>query len=146
MPSVAKDEPREEYESLLNGLRDHLQPVGTLEILLVERLATQFWRQRRLLIAEGTEIQKGREFAAWDEEQDHEALAEEILDRSISHGLGLMSEIVNPILLQWCLDQLEDLRANIKLSGFELERDEEILTKVYGPYFKAREKVCLSPI
>jgi hypothetical protein len=57
---LLKDEPRDEYESLLNGLRDHLQPVGTLEILLVDRLATLFWRHRRLLIAEGAEIQKGQ--------------------------------------------------------------------------------------
>ena len=140
---LLKDEPRDEYESMLNGLRDHLQPVGTLEILLVERLATQFWRQRRLLIAEGAEIQKSREFVAWDEERRDEAIAEVFLDCSIGHGLGLMSEIANPMLLQWCLDQLEDLRANIKLSGFEPERDEEILTEVYGPYFKGSSRKSL---
>jgi hypothetical protein len=129
---LLRDEPRDEYKSLLNGLRDHLQPVGTLEILLVDKLATLLWRQRRLLIAEGAEIQKGREFAASDEEQRHEAFAEVILDCGTGHGIGLMWGIANPILLQWCLNELEDLRANIKVSGFDPERDEEILTEVYG--------------
>jgi hypothetical protein len=140
---LLKDEPRDEYESLLNGLRDHLQPVGTLEILLVERLATQFWRQRRLLIAEGAEIQKSREFAAWDEEQHDEDFAEDILNGVTKDITGVMWGIANPMLLQWCLDQLEDLRANIKLSGFEPERDEEILTEVYGPYFKGSSRKSL---
>jgi hypothetical protein len=58
-----------------------------------------------------------------------------------------MNEIENPILLQWCLDQLEDLRANIKLSGFDPDRDEEILTEVYGVHRKkVRKEICFSPI
>jgi hypothetical protein len=133
---LLEDEPRAEFDSLLNGLRDHLQPVGTLEILLVDRLATLFWRHRRLLIAEGAEIQKGREFVEWDEVRSHELEAAGTLSFPTLCFGGLISEIANPVLLQRCLDQLEDLRANIKLSGFDPERDEEVLTEIYGPYLK----------
>jgi hypothetical protein len=39
----------EEYESLLGGLVASLAPVGEMERLLVERIAVQHWRLRRLL-------------------------------------------------------------------------------------------------
>jgi hypothetical protein len=134
---LLKGEPRAEYDSLLNGLRDHLQPVGTLEILLVDRLATLFWRHRRLLIAEGAEIQKGREFFECDKYQDDSAAAEqEILRCRLPYSMGLIPAIANPAVLQRCLDQLEGLRASIRLSGFDPEQDKEILTEVYGPYSK----------
>ena len=53
---LLKDESRAEYESLLNGLRENLQPQGKLETVLVEKLAVLLWRQRRLLQAERAEI------------------------------------------------------------------------------------------
>jgi hypothetical protein len=58
---LLKDKPRAELNSLLNGLRNDLQPVGTLENVFVDRLATVLWRYRRMLIAEGQQLEKGRE-------------------------------------------------------------------------------------
>jgi hypothetical protein len=58
---VLKRESRTEFDALLSGLRDDFQPVGTFEEGLVEILAVTWWRQRRLLRAEGAEIQAGRE-------------------------------------------------------------------------------------
>ena len=55
---LLKDESRAEYESLLNGLRENLQPQGKLEEVLVENLATILWRKRRLLQVETAEIAK----------------------------------------------------------------------------------------
>ncbi|SRR5712692_625487 len=55
---LLEDESPAEYESLLNGLRESLQPQGKLEEVLVEKLATILWRERRLLQEEAAEIQK----------------------------------------------------------------------------------------
>src|SRR5712692_1167171 len=63
---VLKGEPQAEFNGLLNGLRNDLQPTGTLEELLVEKLAALFWRKRRLLIAEGAEIRASSEFVEWN--------------------------------------------------------------------------------
>src|SRR4051812_29064557 len=60
-----------EFDALLRGLCEDFQPVGTFEDGLVEVLAVTRWRQRRLLIAEGAEIQAGREFIDWDVKQGH---------------------------------------------------------------------------
>ena len=64
---VLKSEPRDEYENLLTGLRETLQPEGALEELLVEKLAVFAWRQRRLLQAENAEIRKNMEFVEADQ-------------------------------------------------------------------------------
>lgn len=52
------DESRTEYDELLNGLMENLQPQGKLETVLVENLATVLWRKRRLLQVEAAEIEK----------------------------------------------------------------------------------------
>ena len=49
-------EPRAEFEALLETLRDELQPGAALEEMLVERIATSYWRLSRLLRAEAGEI------------------------------------------------------------------------------------------
>jgi hypothetical protein len=45
-----------EFKFLREGLIDDFRPEGTLEILLVEKLAMIFWRNRRVLRAESAEI------------------------------------------------------------------------------------------
>jgi hypothetical protein len=62
---LLQDESRAEYDALLNGLMENLQPQGKLEIVLVENLATLWWRKRRLLQVETVEIEKVQ-FLIWD--------------------------------------------------------------------------------
>ena len=50
----------EEYAELLDGLIDSLHPVGTVEQLLVEKVAVAMWRQLRLTRAESASIEMGR--------------------------------------------------------------------------------------
>lgn len=49
-------EDRAEYESVLWAVADSLQPDGALEEMLVERVATTYWRMRRLFDAERQEM------------------------------------------------------------------------------------------
>lgn len=51
--AVLKSESRAEFDALLNGLRDYFQPEGTFEEIQVEKLATFFWRECRLIVADG---------------------------------------------------------------------------------------------
>jgi hypothetical protein len=135
---LLKDEPRSEFNSLLQGLRENLQPEGTLEEVLVEKLAALLWRHRRLMIAETAEIRKGVEFLDWEEEERQEAQADRLSDYQIDFQGGLIRKIANPNILQRCSDLLEDLKMGIKKRrGFDVEQDKEILIKLYGPYNKS---------
>ena len=90
---MLRSESRDEYEGLLAGLWEDLQPEGALEGLLVEKLANTVWRQRRLLLAEGVEIGKNTEPVKWASIPDapgldrllrYEASLERVFDRTLS--------------------------------------------------------------
>ncbi len=60
------DEDPAEYRLLLDSLFAEMQPVGTLEQALVERIAVALWRQRRLVRVESARIQKSRQPGAME--------------------------------------------------------------------------------
>ena len=55
------DEDPAEFNQLLLELQESLLPVGSLELGLVERIAVNMWRQRRLIAAEAASINLARE-------------------------------------------------------------------------------------
>jgi len=131
--SVLKGESRAAYESLVKGLAESLQPVGRLEEILVEKLATILWRHRRLIMAEAAEIRNSTEFLEWDQRNQQQEEAEAIGSSSIlDYNGGLIRKIQNPHVLERCLELLAELRQGIEIDGFEPERDTSILEKIYG--------------
>ena len=127
---VLKGESQDEYDALLNGLREHFQPVGALEEDHVELLAVTRWRQRRVLIAEGAEIQAGTDFIESDERQRQSAEAATFSQMGLNGGL--IGRVSNPRALRGCLVLLEELRGQIETNGFQPEHDNPILTTLYG--------------
>ena len=55
------DENPSEFDTLQCDLQRSLNPVGAMELALVERIAVNMWRQRRLVTAETAAIHLGRE-------------------------------------------------------------------------------------
>ncbi len=93
---VLEGESRPEFDALLNGLRNDRQPVGELEEVLVEKLATLFWRQRRLIIADGqANIANRTDLLGWNEDphRDHLLRYETTLDRAIDRVLAQFERI-----------------------------------------------------
>jgi hypothetical protein len=137
--TVLPGESSDEYVSLLKGLSGALKPKERLEKLLVEKLATLAWRHRRLLLAEGAEIQQASEFLEWDQkmQQQHEAeLAKRTLIRThktFADRPGLIPEMQNPEILEYCVELLLGLQRRIKSLGFvQEEYDRSILQTIYG--------------
>jgi hypothetical protein len=99
----------------------------------VDKLATHAWRLRRLLLAEGAEIQKNKEFVESDQRNREREEAERITRLSDPlNNHGLIGEIHNPHVLEFCQDLLFQLRRHINEHGFKWEFDERILKKIYG--------------
>ena len=57
---ILTDENLDEYAQLIDGLISSLNPVGTLEQLLVEKIAVATWKQLRLTKAESASIELDR--------------------------------------------------------------------------------------
>jgi hypothetical protein len=107
---VLKGESRMEFDSLLNGFREDYQPEGTLEEILVEKLAMILWRQRRVLIAEGAEIRKGADL----------------------FEPALIDRIGDPQVRKKCLLMLDELQRRTSAPGFCPVLDEPELRELYG--------------
>jgi len=122
------------YDALLQGYRDYFHPVGTVEEVHVEELATLKWRQRRLLQAERAEIQCEVEFnsRAADRAQQQRQEAAVLQVPTIAEKGGLLAERQNPLVLQRALDHLERLEACIKHHGFDPKADHAIIGNVFG--------------
>jgi len=130
---VFKTEPKAEYEELLEGLRVTLQPEGTLEELLVEKLAVFAWRQRRLLLAESAEIRKNTEFVESDQRNEEREVAEKLWNMSaLLGGRGLIGNTHNGHVVERCLQLLAILRKDIEEVGFKPDQNTPILRKLYG--------------
>lgn len=126
------DESWKEYRSFLNGIRRDLQPVGTLEINIVDEFAAVQWRKRRLFIAEGAEIRKSREFLVWDQVQALRAAEAEIIKNPFLQHEGVLIENENPFILRTCLELLQELKSGIKHDGLFFEDGQSILNTLYG--------------
>ena len=130
---VLKTESRDEYQSLLKGLQEALRPEGQLECTLVEKLSSILWRHRRMMVAEGAEIQKSIEFLKWDlqnrQREEAEALGK---GGSAEPTPGLIRGIENPQILDTCIYELAFLRRAIEREGFDKDRDTAILERIYG--------------
>jgi hypothetical protein len=87
------------FNSLLNGLRDDFRPEGTLEEILVEKLASIIWRYRRLLMAEGAEIRKGTDFFHLEEIKRIEEDEIRFVNSKEEHKTGMLSKISNPYII-----------------------------------------------
>ena len=133
---VLDGESRSEYQSLLNGLRAAYQPEGTLEEVLVEKLATLLWRTRRLLHAEAGEIAKGVQsvqFIERDLAERQDSSARELASFSSLAGDGLVQKKSNPRILEHCLLLLQRLCVRLEEEGaLDLDRDANDLKTIYG--------------
>ena len=130
--TVLKSESREEYEALLCSLQDHYQPEGGLEHVLVEKIASLIWRHRRVLLAERGDLETRAISRELTPPGGLPNIIAEIARRTVPLRTGLIEEIADPIILHRCLLLLNVLRSGIEDHGFQIERDQKILTEIYG--------------
>ena len=131
---VLKTESQGDYDSLVTGLRNACQPKGTLEEILVEKLAAILWRYRRLITAECGEIGDNLSSLARTDMRlkERDRLESEALRRQES-GQGVIGMIYDPGFLSDCLRELQNLRDRMEpnVSSRSIE-DRAVLRKLYG--------------
>lgn len=127
---LLKGESKDAFDSVLNGLHDHFQPVGVLEDVLVEKLATLIWRQRRVLVSESAEIQRPRESLESSEEEEHPQRITIILGGSYQEPPSFLDDINDPTSVERGVRILEQLRDSVKRDGHCPKRLEDILKRL----------------
>jgi hypothetical protein len=131
--TLLKSESRSKYQSLLEGLWATFQPEGKLEELLVEKLGTNVWRYRRLLISECAEIRKTTELPPIEFPSTDVDVREYIKSLGTSSLTeSMISRISDPDVFERCIEMLSELMQQIKENGFSEENDMFVLEKIYG--------------
>jgi len=143
-PLLLGEEDARVYLSFLTELTEYLDPKGPLESILVEKLATNAWRHRRLLEAESSAIDKHKKelLSERDEREDecfHRNVQEE-LARAQSDREGLLSKIAESDIFQDCIERLSCLRSRIGQDERHIDDvwDWIDLARVYGARFNGR--------
>lgn len=130
--TVLKGESLAEFQLLHSRLCDAQRPVGGLEELLVEKLASEFWRHGRLLGAEGGEIRKKIEALESCQRIAEERKATEIDPAFLGDPGPLIERIEQADVCAYCKELLTELAQGIETNGFNKQRDVSVLDKIYG--------------
>lgn len=83
-----------EYQELLNGIIDSLSPQGQLESLLVEKIALDFWRLKRVIRFESGSMKKYLDevlddyYNSWQGSNTH--FSEEMTDQKIENAQSII--------------------------------------------------------
>jgi hypothetical protein len=124
-------ESRAEYESTLSGLREDLQPHGTLEAATVDEICWVLWCKRRLRRAEHAEITYAPGFKRDDLRQAEEIEAWDQMQAEESAG-GLLRLSSNTLLIQQALEEMKIFRKIFEITGFQGDREPPMLMRIYG--------------
>ena len=102
---ILGDENEAEYQDLLDGLCQSLRPVGLLEVVLVEKIAVNLWRQRRLVKAEQADIELSRL-----EKQVAKQVSEELRIGTFSPHRIKVDNLngIEEYQVEWCKDVLTE--------------------------------------
>jgi hypothetical protein len=128
---LLKNESPADFDLLRRGYHEHFRPEGMAETELVESLAWNRWRRRRLFRAERAQIQEAIEFTNFD---SLSAQALEVWDRSRAGETagGMLRDPSNPYVIRDAIDILTQFRASFEKYGFRKGEDPWILRKLYG--------------
>jgi hypothetical protein len=136
------EEPRSEFETLLRSLQHDLRPEGTLQQILVEKLAALLWRSRRLLQAENGELLRSVK-EVWIEKRRRsiqmlgvKTLTEQRIARTDRRGY--IADIYDSNVLESCLDKLCAVRENVERFGLDYKSHPDNLGLVYGVRYSGR--------
>ena len=127
---IRKEESRSEYLALVDGLAESCQPVGTLEQVLVEKLATLTWRYRRLLKAEA-EIDSVADDPEKENKKTRVAAPQVLPGPQVPINRALMGDGVTG--LATAVELLKHVQETIAREGADWERDRWAIEFLYNP-------------
>jgi hypothetical protein len=145
----------ESYSKLnshLKGYRNYFNPVGIPEEDLVQDLALSKWQSRRMIRAMKAEIELEKKYDSraadrYRQYREEAAIIEASVDAQTAKDIQTMSETRipieiprpgliaswnNPVIREKFLLLLKSLRKSIKLRSFFPDRDNQIISKLFG--------------
>lgn len=134
------EEDPEELTHLLEELQADLKPEGMLEKILVEKIATCYWRLRRVMKAEQGEIDNGLINKRFEEISHMEFCEQLALAQGSSVYCRRLLRTVEGIGQLW--DVLKKVREDVVNNGFVTEQFQRLLNVYFGNDRPGVAKYC----
>jgi hypothetical protein len=125
-------ESRPDYERLLRGLWEYWEPEGAEQEVRVDRLAALYWRQGRVIAAEGAIIARSPAFVGVVTEPNSDLPRQDLLRIFLKDDTTPVSGKV--ALLRLTMGKLLELCEKVITRGFDFEKDTEALCDIYGNF------------
>jgi hypothetical protein len=128
---LLKNESRADFDLMLRGYHELFAPQGMAETELVESLAWNRWRRRRLSHAEKALTQEAAGFKTYD------LIAAQVLElwdcyRAGETSGGMLRRDSNPYIIREAITLLTMFRTSLEKRGFRQDDDAWVLVKLYG--------------
>ena len=125
------EESQEEFDALLARLGDDLQPVGTIEEMLAEKVAVCYWRLRRVVRCEVGEIRKHLDAAVW---RHIAAKADEVaFEKRLPAVDGPSKQMLDSSLgLRYLIRVLAEVRDDVEHTGHVSDWGKNRLFRAFG--------------
>lgn len=106
----------EDFEQLKQTLIKDLEPVGELENIMVDRIATTYWRMKRAIVAENGEIRKKSDNIFWKSFTKIAAEAERYKEFSV--GYHFRDKLLNSVYCKYAKDKIEFYKEEVNRQGY----------------------------
>jgi hypothetical protein len=104
-----------EFRAVLARFWQDLVPIGAVEEMLVERIATSYWRLRRVLISEAGEIKLAVDAASWRRLMQR---CDQVLDLKRAKFIHKESDYKKSAFgVRYLVEKLEEIRALVEDAG-----------------------------
>jgi hypothetical protein len=124
---VLENEDQTEYDNIKRGFVEDLKPVGAIEEMLVERMASCYWRLQRVMIAEKGSIKKRYDNGWFRRIQKRVRQAEKYVNSPLLYSYKA-EKLSNSISAEKIIVRLKELRKTVDEMGYlpNTDRDEYV--------------------
>ena len=124
------------YRDIFHAFCDYIKPNDRVEQILVEKLAANIWRSKRLILAESADVHYRLPGQGWSVC----SLAAATRNREVNTGRMLAVDAHSDSLVR-AIELMRRLRSRIQERGFDIDVDDITLFDLYGPAADARAAI-----
>ncbi len=137
--ALLKKDSREQLDALLQGLEQDFMPQGMSDKIDVEKLAADYWRYRRVLQIETSEMQKNIDRVAAERSRRADTIDAALEEHEAkTNRIGVLCEIEDyPESLQCYVERLCLIKTSVEMYGFDHSYATD-LGFLYGARFSGR--------
>jgi hypothetical protein len=125
---VLPEESPKMYRDILHAFCDYIKPNDRAEEILVDKLAANIWRSKRLILAESAEVYYTSGLARMET-----ALAGSSDLKNREFNGRMLADDAHSDSLERAIELMRRLRSLIQERGFDIDADVAFLFQIYGP-------------